>query len=388
MKKNLSTLCFAGLVALTGLIATGCGDDTTYTGNYGPTSNIHEYLIVANNNAAGSFTIKSQNIQDGTSSVLNNNFTTGVGVNPTVVKTHPNINVFYILNTGSATVSQYTMDANGGANFLGTVSTPANPTLLSIHPSGGFVYVVGANAVDSVGTIRRFTVNADGTLANGFDVATTGQYTRDLSRVKDADYSFGGGTFHVPQRGGVVSYAVGADGTLGVAGTGVQAPTISGDDDVRDVDVRPGQAALVASVRTVAPGNDSLLTWAVNNGVLSGRTNNVSATESLLGHGDFASNGQYYVGSGSNPRMFGFNVDNSTGVLSALGTNPMAVTTGVRSAFVNLDPSNNFMLSTGGNGDNVLVARFRGANGEFVGSTADSQSLSNPNMFDYFTFNF
>ena len=385
MKKNLSTLCFAGLVALTGLVATGCGSDTTTVGNFGPTSSIHEYLIVANNNAAGSFTIKSQNIQNGTSSVLNNQFTTGVGANPTVVKTHPNINVFYVLNTGSATVSQYTMDANGGAAFLGTVATPANPTLLNIHPSGGFVYVAGADAVDAAGTIRRFTVGSDGTLSNGVDVSTVTNYTRSLSRVKDGDFSFGGGTFHVPQRGGVRSYSVNADGTLGAS---VLADSNSADDDLRDVDVRPGQASLVASVRTPAPANDSLRSWSVNNGVLSAPIETPSVTEPLLGHGDFASNGQYYGGSGSNPRMFGYNVDNATGALTPLASNPMQVTTGARSAFVNLDPSNNFMLSTGGNGDNVLVARFRGADGNTVGSTADSQSLVNPNMFDYFTLNF
>ena len=64
------------------------------------------------------------------------------------------------------------------------------------------------------------------------------------------------------------------------------------------------------------------------------------------------------------------------------------MTTGARSLFVMLDPSNNFMVSTGGTGDNVLVARFRGQNGEFVGSTADSQSLNSPQGFDFFTFNF
>ena len=384
MKKNLSTLCFAGLVALTGLVATGCGSDTTTGGNFGPTTTLREYVIIANNNAAGSFTIKNQNLQNGTSSVLNNAFSTGVGANPTVVKTHPNINVFYVLNTGSATVSQYSMDSAGGAAFLGTVATPANPTLLNIHPSGGFVYVVGAAAANAAGTIRRFTVNSNGTLANGVDVTTVTNYTPDLARVKDGDFSFGGGTFHVPQFGGVRSYAVAADGQLGAS---VLAATANVNDDVRDVDVRPGQAALVASVRTNA-GNDSLRSFAVNNGVLSGGTESVNPTELFLGHGDFASNGQYYVGSGSNPRMFGFNVDNSTGAVTALASNPMAVTTGLRSAFVNLDPSNNFMLSTGGNGDNVLVARFRGADGNAVGSTADSQSLSNPNMFDYFTLNF
>ena len=70
MKKNLSTLGFAGLVALAGLVSSGCGSDTTTAANFGPTSSIHEYAIIANNTAGGSFTIKGVNLQNGTSNVL------------------------------------------------------------------------------------------------------------------------------------------------------------------------------------------------------------------------------------------------------------------------------------------------------------------------------
>lgn len=382
MKKNLSTLCFAGLVVLTGLVATGCGSDDTTGFAPAPSTSVREYGIFANG-GNNSFTVKTLNLVNGTSSVLNSQFNTGVGTNPTVVKTHPNINVFYVLNTGSATISQYTLDSNGGAAFLGTVSTPANPTMMSIHPSGGFVYVAGAAATDAAGTIRRFTVANNGTLSNGVDRATVANYTRSFARIKDGDFSFGGGTFHVPSVGAIESYPVANDGTLGAP---VATATNNTLDEVHDLDVRPGQAALVASIRTNA-GTDRLRAYAVANGVLSGMTE-TDPGESLLGQGDFSTNGQYYVGSESNPRMFGFNVDNATGVLTALATNPMAVTTGTRSSFVALDPSNNFILSTSGTADNVLVARFRGQNGEFVGSTADSQSLSNPNGFDFFTYNF
>lgn len=385
MKKNLSTLCFAGLVALTGLVATGCGSDDVV--NVAPvnTATLREYAVIANS-GNNSITVKTVNLGNGTSSVLNNQFTTGVGTTPLIVKTHPNINVFYVLNNGSATISQFTLDGNGGVAFLGTVATPPNPTLLAIHPSGGFVYVVGATNTASQGTVRRFPVNGNGTLGPAFaDKTTTNVYnSTSTSYAKDADFSFGGGTFHVPTVGAIESFPVNSDGTLG---NGVLTAQALATDNVRDIDVRPGQASLVAVVRPTA-GNDKLRAYALNNGVIGAQAPEVDPGELTLGLADFASNGQYYVGSNSNPRMFGFNVANATGVLTALATNPMAVTTGARSLFVMLDPSNNFMVSTGGTGDNVLVARFRGQNGEFVGSTADSQSLNSPQGFDFFTFNF
>lgn len=386
MKKNLSTLCFAGLVALTGLVVSGCGSDDAV--NIAPVNNtaIHEYGIIANS-GNNSFTIKDVNIGNGTSSVLNNQFATGVGTLPVLVKTHPNINVFYVLNKTSNTISQYTMDTNGGANFIGTVNTPANPQYMVIHPSGGFVYVGAASGGNNaVGSIRRYTVSNAGVLtAAGADVASTANFTRDTNRIKDADFSFGGGVLHSPEVNKIESFAIAADGSLSTAGLG---PNLGGTNpEALDVDVRPGQASLVAVVRTTDP-TDRLNSFPVNNGVVGAVTTNLDSGATTLNMADFAVNGQYYAGVNSAPQVLGFNVDNATGALTALATNPMAVTTGARSQFLALDPSGNFIVTTGGTGDNVLVARFRGQNGEFVGSTADSQSLNNPAGFDFFTFNF
>lgn len=384
MQKYLCTLGLAGLVA-GAVISSGCGSEDTVNVVQTNTAVIREYAIIANQQPAGSFTVKGLNLQNGTSSVLNNQFTTGVGGNPILVKTHPNINVFYVLNRTSATISQYTMDQNGGAAFLGTVATPVNPQFLVVHPSGGFVYVGAAfNGAGVAGSIRRYSVNNGGALtAVGADVLTTNSLTNNLAFVKDADFSFGGGALHVPEVNKIETFNIAADGALSVT---AQANTLGNANfEALDVDVRPGQASLVAVVRTNEV-NDRLFSFPVNNGVLGASSNIAPAT--LLNMGDFASNGQYYAGHASLPQMFGFNVDNATGALTALATNPMAVTTGVSSRFVALDPSNNFMLSTGGVGDNILVARFRGQNGEFTGSTADSQSLFNPSGFDFFTFNF
>ena len=388
MKKNLSTLCFAGLVALTGVVATGCGsDDDVY---FAPTNNaqIREYGIIANR-GNNTFTIKSVNLGNGTSSVLNNSFGTGVGTGPVLVKTHPNINVFYVLNKPgdglAGSISQYTMDANGGANFLGTVTTPVNPQYISIHPSGGFVYVgAAANGANATGVIRRYTVSNTGLLTFASDVNTQSHFTTAVSRVKEADFSFGGGVLHSPEANKVESFSVGTDGALTSTNAG---PTLSGDTpDAIDVDVRPGQASLVVAVRT-ATGNDRLNSFPVNNGVVGAVTTNLDSGVTALGQGDFGVNGQYYVGVASAAQALGFNVDNATGALTPLASNPMAVPAGV-SAFLALDPSNNFILTTSGAVDNLLNARFRGANGEVTGSTADTQGLNTPSGFDFFTFNF
>lgn len=396
MKKNLSTLCFAGLVALTGLVATGCGSDTTTGGNIAPSTNIREYVVIANNVAAGGFTIKNLNLQNGTSSILTTQ-TANVGAdtnNSIMVKTHPNVNVFYVLNKGTAargTISTYTVDANGAATALGApVPAPVNPQFLSIHPAGGLVYVGGAPAGNNaLGDIQRYTVANNGALTlTGLPVKTAFNMTIDFAnRVKDVDYSFGGGALHVGTVNHVETFNIAADGTLTPSG---QVSLLGGAAfEALDVDVRPGQASLEAVVRT-NNAVDNITSFPVANGVLGAGTNTVTA-EAFLWMGDFASNGQYYVGAGSQAGgpndMLGFNVVNDTGALSPLGTNPMNVALGTSSSFVNLDPSNNFILSTGAN-NSVLVARFRGADGNFIGSTVDSQGLTNASGFDYFNFNF
>lgn len=382
MKKNLSALCFAGLVALTGLVATGCGSDDATFVNGGNGASIHEYAVIANS-GNNSVTVKGVNLQNGTSSILNNSFTTGVGNNPQIVKTHPNINIVYVLNRNDATISQFGMNAAGGLDFKGTVATPANAAALVIHPSGGLVYAIGsAAATSSNGIIRRYTVNSAGLLTAAGDTNTVNQFQGTFNIAKDADFSFGGGTFHVPTVGFIESFPVNADGTLG-ASTSVALAQAT--DSARDIDVRPGQASLVVSVRTTS--TDNLQTFAVANGALSNRQTVVPGPTNLA-MGDFSSNGQYYVANQGANQMFGYNVDNATGTLTQLATNPMAVATGNTNFWVNLDPSNNFILSTSGTADNLLIARFRGQNGEFVGSTVDSQGLNVPQGFDYFNFNF
>lgn len=129
MIKTSSLRRNAGLLTLLGVL---CGNSTSSSSSTDSTSSssqsLHIYAMIPNNTAPGSFTIKDFNPNNGTSSVLNGQFATGVGDNPVLLRTHPNINVFYVLNNGSASLSQYTMDKNGGASFLGAVaplSTPA-----------------------------------------------------------------------------------------------------------------------------------------------------------------------------------------------------------------------------------------------------------------------
>lgn len=75
--------------------------------------------------------------------------------------------------------------------------------------------------------------------------------------------------------------------------------------------------------------------------------------------------------------------------LSLLAVRPAEFEISVSINFVvKLDPTNLCMVSPGGPGDNALVSRFRGNTGEFVGSSSDSQSLTNASGLDFFAFLF
>jgi DNA-binding beta-propeller fold protein YncE len=69
----------------------------------------------------------------------------------------------YVANNGDSTVSQYTIDANGGLAAMAnpTVATGAHPAAVTVDPSGRYAYVV--NFSDN--TLSQYTIGADGSLA-------------------------------------------------------------------------------------------------------------------------------------------------------------------------------------------------------------------------------
>jgi YVTN family beta-propeller protein len=67
-----------------------------------------------------------------------------------LIAIHPSGKFAYVTNSGSNSVSMYTINATtGDLTPIGTIATEQSPTSIAIHPSGKFAYVTnsGSNSV-------------------------------------------------------------------------------------------------------------------------------------------------------------------------------------------------------------------------------------------------
>ncbi|MBX3171866.1 MAG: hypothetical protein KF760_30925 [Candidatus Eremiobacteraeota bacterium] len=383
MKKNLSNLCLAGLIALAAVVATGCGSDDADFINNVPSTNLSEYVIIPNAgvaaNVQGALVIKGVNTVDGTSSIVNNTFASANTANPVAVRSHPKINVFYALNQGTGQLTSYSVGSNGAIAELNSVACPVpavaasnalvDSAYLIVHPAGGAVYA------GIPGLLRQFNVASDGRLtASGFPDVNVG------AGGWDGDFSHGGGQLHVPFGSAVRTYTVASTYQL----TSPVDSALPAGSVVTDVDVRVGQASLFAAGAANADADGRIWSFSVADGVLSAApTSVVSLTGSPLGTGDIHPNGQYYVGARNTNSVFAFTSDNETGTLTGIGT---SLITGANAIFTQVDPLAAFVVSTQGTGNNNIDARSLDQNGIITGSTSDNQGLNVPKSFDFVQF--
>ena len=317
------------------------------------------------NFAGNSVTIKEIDLKDGTSKVLDPALPSN-GTHPVIVRSHPNLKVFYVVNRDSNVISQFSLEASGTARLASTISCPANTQLLVIHPSGGWAYAAGGT------TLRSYTIASTGELSVlRADVALSGP------PGWDGDFAHNGDVLHLPVAGQIQSFPV----NLGILGTPVNTALASTGDLALDIDVRPEGSALEVCVQ----GHDSIRGYSLNgSGFLAAV--NVQNLPFRPTTGDFASNGQYYVGEEGAPSVHAYNSKSSNGSLTELSDSPLALP-GVGGAFFTaLDLSERFVFSTDGNSNNRLDARLRQQDGSLQGSVSDNQALDTPGLFDFMLF--
>jgi YVTN family beta-propeller protein len=86
------------------------------------------------------------------------------GTGPLSVTIHPGGKYAYVANSGSNTISQYTIGTNGSltAMLTPTVAAGDYPRSITFHPGGTYAYV--ANMVS--GDISLYTIGLDGSLTS------------------------------------------------------------------------------------------------------------------------------------------------------------------------------------------------------------------------------
>jgi 6-phosphogluconolactonase (cycloisomerase 2 family) len=127
------------------------------------------YVYVANNanNNVSQFTIGT----DGSLTAMTT-ATVSAGTAPNSVTVDPSGKFAYVANydvanSGSSTVSQYTIGADGSLTPIGTgtVLAGANPSSVTIDPSSKYAYVANYDVANSgSSTVSQYTIGADGSL--------------------------------------------------------------------------------------------------------------------------------------------------------------------------------------------------------------------------------
>ena len=358
MRRNL-------LVVASLLTTCGCGSDTASPSGTQRNVTLNEYVVIPNF-GSNSLSIKSVNLQNGTSRPVSTALPSG-GTHPVIARAHPNVRVFYVVNRDSNVIAQFSLDSAGAASMISTISCPNSTQLLVIHPSGGWAYAAGGNI------LRSYTVSSTGILSTlGADtiLANTAGW--------DADFSRTGGLLHVPEVGQIQSFPVSSAGFLGAPSSTALASTT---DTAVDLDVRPGGTSMEVAIQ----GNNSVRSYALNaNGLPA--TVTVQDLNFQPTTGDFSGSGHYYLGKNGSPSVHAYESSPLSGALSELTGSPLTLTGTGGAFFVALDLTDNFVCSTDGNSNNRLDVRLRQANGQFGESTVDNQGLNIPGKFDYFLF--
>jgi 6-phosphogluconolactonase len=150
----------AGVLTLISLyILTSCSNSTSTS----PTSGTgYLWVIAQGNTSAQAYTV---NLNSGELTANANLVTTGTA--PSAVVVAPSGKAMFVANSGSNTVSSFTINSDGSLT-AGTASYPTGrtPISLAIDPAGKFLFVANqADSTISVFTVQGTTLSAAGTFS-------------------------------------------------------------------------------------------------------------------------------------------------------------------------------------------------------------------------------
>ena len=353
------------MVAMTGIVATGCGSDDSTVFTQQAQQQLREFIILPNA-ATDSVSVRGIDTQTGNTAVLSNNPT---GSTPSMVRTHPTRNLFYVSNLGSSNISGFSIDTNGGTSNLSNspYAGPAGCSMVAIHPSGQFVYAAGG------AEIRSYSVGADGSLSQiGVQALANG------ARF-DGCFSNQGRFLHIPTVAGITTLTV--NQATGLLSAPVNTAAAGG---VLDVSIHPNGTLLIGTVQVAGANNDQAAPFTVDgNGALTAQA--VTNLGYETGFGEIARNGQFYTGEIATANIRGFNVTSNNGALAAITGSPFAAAGG--GAFIGIDPTNSLIYSAANSGTTLAGAR-RLADGtlQAAQNSPFTGNLSTPFVFDFFQF--
>jgi 6-phosphogluconolactonase (cycloisomerase 2 family) len=156
--------------------------------------------------------------------------TVAAGLNANNVAVDPSGRYAYVTVSGTASIAQYTIAADGSLTPMtpATVVAGTFPISVAVHPSGRYVYVANLGSGAVPGNISQYTIGADGGLA-AMATATVDAGARPISVAVDPSGQY----VYVANfdSDDVSQYTVGADGSL----TAMAPPTVAAGTNPRTI---------------------------------------------------------------------------------------------------------------------------------------------------------
>lgn len=356
MKRNIAGLCLMGWLA-------GCGSLSSSSGPFSANPTVRELAIVPNF-ASNSLSVKELDLEAGSVRPLGAPIPSA-GTHPVSVRSHPSLKVFYVVNRDSNVITEFSLEESGKASLVSSIACPSQTQLFVVHPSGGWAYAAGGT------TLRTYEISSTGILS-----VSGGDATLASETGWDAAFSNNGGLLHVPELGQVQTFVL----SEGLPGQVTSLPLGSSSDRAIDADVRPGGGCMLVSIQ----GTDSIRAYTLG---ATGRPDTLQVQDLSFrpATGDFAENGQYYLGENGSPSVHVYKTTTG-GLLSELEDSPLTVAGTGGAYFTSLDLAERLVVSTDGNPNNRLDVRLRQSGGGLLQGSSDSQGLSVPGQFAFLLF--
>lgn len=362
--KNKFLLYTTGLLGLASLFMAGCGSTDDFVAAP-PNQTLREFIVIPN--FSGN-TVAVRAIDIGTGNTAHVSLQ-NTGNAPTMVKTHPGRNIFYVSNSGSNNVSGFSIDANGNtAPLAGSpYAGPVGSRNVHIHPSGRFVYVAGTT------TLQSYSINQDGSL-NPIGTAPMASTPRN-----DGGFTANGGLFYLPVSNGLLTFNIDANGVAQALSNTV----VAGISTTNDFSIHPNGSVGLLTCQVAGATNDRIeaFTFGANGQVTAQST---LAQTFDIGLGQIARNGVYYVGDLNNPQVRAFTVG-AGGTLTPLAGSPFSTPGG--GSQTGLDPTESLVYSAP-NVTSTLAGSRRLADNSLqaAANSPFNDNLNNLFVFDFFQF--
>ncbi len=341
----------SGQITITNRYGTGKSKNTFY---------VYKYFLYAVNNISNSLSSAQVDISDG--SLISTNTLNSVGNGPRSVASHPNGKFIYVCSQNILAVDAYSINASTGVpTFSSTANAGNGARTIVIDSNGNYLFVLNSGDM----TISRFSINQTNgnltSLGSALNVGVPNLYWMATHPSFPILYVSGNGSSNI------YAYSIDSSGNL----TALSGSPYTISASPKGITVHPN-GYYVYTANTTSTNSVSRLLINQLTGILSSETfySRANSSESVT----VDPTGKYlYSCNDGVGEIYAFQVDQTTGVLTALNT-----LTSPNCRTVIADPSGRYVYTSEDAGTGKINKFSIGSDGSLTSLGSISIGTNNP----------